>query len=133
MALLATGKRKRREELLDQHVHQLREPDQGSRSPDDDTLQALFRKHFEAQFAPLEVGSGLLLSCQNDESLNAKENNYDESESEEEAEWGGISDEEGEKKIAANIIEYQSTEARTGETLLHGEFKSFMVCIRHLS
>lgn len=138
MALLPTGKRKRREELSDQTSHPLGESSQTSRSPknhnDDEKLQALFREHFEARFAPLEVGTSLPPSRRNDdERANVKKRADDEFESESEVGWGGISDEEGEKKIAASVIEYQDTEARTGEKVLQGEFKSFMVCMGHLA
>ena len=129
-----TGKRKRREELSDQISHQLWEPDQGTRSPDgdnNDQLQALFREHFEARFAPLQVEQSLPPSRPNDQRVDAEKCAYDESESE--TGWGGISDDEEDEKIAADIIEYQTTEARTGEKVLHGEFKSFMVFMRHLS
>lgn len=138
MAFLPTGKRKRREELSDQTSHQPGKPDQGSRSQnnnDDEKLRALFREHFEARFAPLNVGPSLPSSrLDDDESLGVKKHVDNDDESESEAGWGGISDdEEGEKKTAANIIEYRFTEAKMGEKLLHGEFKSFMVCIGYLS
>lgn len=140
MVLLPTGKRKRREELSDQTTHQLGEPHQRSRPPnnDDDQVQALFRKHFEAQFAPLEVESSLPPSRRNDddERANVKARAFigsSELEPESDTGWEGISDEEVEKKGAANIVEYQSREARTGENLLHGEFKKYMVCTGHPS
>ena len=131
------GKRKRREELSDQTSHPLWEPDQGSRSQnnddDNEKLRALFREHFEARFAPLEVGPSLPTSRRDDDEMvevTKRVDDESESGSESEAGWGGISDdEEGEKKTAANIIEYQFREAKMGEKLLHGEFKGFMVCI----
>lgn len=110
MALL-TGKRKRREEVSDQESHQLLEF--GPASPDN--LQALFRAHFEAQFAPLEGPSSPRRPRETPEAELA----HDESESD----WGGISEDEG---IPATLIEYKSTEPRKGE-VPHGEFKSFMV------
>lgn len=133
MTLLTTGKRQRRDELSD---HQLRDSERGSRSRDDegdegdDELQAhVFRAHFEARFAPLEVAHSKL--SDDDERMDARECACDEFESEcdSEAGWGGISDEEGEEeKMAVNVVEYQSAEARTGAKVLQGEFKRFMVC-----
>lgn len=141
MAPLPTGKRKRREELSDQNSNQLWETDEESRSPNNDVddiekLQALLRKHFEARFAPLEGEPSLPASKRNDtDRIDMKKHKQvepeSESEFESEAGWEGISDdeEEGEKKVAANVIEHQFTEARTSGNLLNGEFKSFMVCM----
>ena len=111
MALLL-GKPKRRDKLSEQEPHL--PVDSGEHNLDD--LQALFRAHFEAQFAPLE---GPTPPRQSLETTDA-----DWSQNESESDWEGICDDEG---ISANIVEYQSTEARKGE-LPREEFKSFMVC-----
>ena len=108
---LTTGKRKRRESLSDQESHQISESDQNH----SDNLQALFRKHFEVQFAPLELPSPPSRPLEIIDSERA----HDESESD----WDGISDDGG---ITTNVPEYQSTELLKDE-ITHEEFKNFMV------
>jgi hypothetical protein len=108
---LLLGKRKRRKELSDPDSPEGLEL--GNDHPDD--VQARFREHFEAQFAPLDAPSppGKQLEpvdseCSDDES---------------ESDWEGISDDEA---MPANIVEYQSVELRKNE-MPRVEFKSFMV------
>jgi hypothetical protein len=108
---LLLGKRKRRKEFSDPEL-----PDAlalGDDHPDD--VQARFRAHFEAQFAPLDAPSppGKPL-----ETADSKR-----SDDESESDWEGIPDDEG---VAANVVEYQSVELPEDE-MPRVEFKSFMV------
>lgn len=112
MALML-GKRKRRKDLSDQESsHSLEDADEINL----DALQARLREHFEAQFAPLDE----LVPPNRSQ---AQVRGEDDSKSDVESDWRGISDDEG---ISPHVVEHQSTEARKGETPL-GEFKSFMV------
>lgn len=108
---ITTGKRKRRESLSDQESIHLPESHQNH----SDNSQALFRKHFEVQFAPLELPSPPSRPLEIIDSERA----HDESESD----WDGISDDGG---FTTNVFEHQSTEPWKGE-IPHEEFKSFMV------
>lgn len=105
------GKRKRKSaviETVDKHV-----PYQKSESLDIDA-QEIFRRHFEAQFKPLPQ-----IEKPQEGPQQAPFN-----ESEEELDWGGISDEE-DNVIA--IVEHQDAHSRMA-AMSKEELKSFMVC-----
>jgi hypothetical protein len=109
--ILPPGKRKRRGEILDQDSNEL--TNVGHNNSDD--LQALFRKHFETQFAPLDEPSQPSRQRKTVDS----EVVHDASESD----WEGIP---YDGSISADIIEYQTPEPRK-EEIPPEEFKSFMV------
>lgn len=112
---LLLGKRKRRADILEPTPNERTNVDQDN----PDNLQALFRKHFEAQFAPLDKPSQPRKPLETIDS----EIIHDEPESD----WEGISND---GVISANIIEYQDPELRK-EEIPPEEFKSFMVGVLH--
>jgi len=107
------GKRKRRS----QEPAQTKEQDVMSHSnpaPEEEDIQAIFRRHFEAQFKPL--GSVKKPAQKEPEPVPAEE-------AEEESDWSGLSEEEG----AVEVIEHWAP-AGAGEVVGKHELKAFMVC-----
>ena len=105
------GKRKRR--VAESTENKKRERTEGSESPELDA-QEIFRRHFEAQFAPLpEVPKSTIL----------EEDSEDGSEEEEEEEWDGISDEE---VNGVQVVQHTNAESRMA-AMSKEQLKAFMV------
>jgi hypothetical protein len=101
------GKRKRRPvEATNNEAHNT------SESFNHDT-QEIFRKHFEAQFKPLPAAKIPVKVVEE----------ISEDVSEEESEWGGISDEEG---VSVQVIEHTDAETRMA-AMSKEQLKAFMV------
>lgn len=84
-----------------------------SQSPELDA-QEIFRRHFEAQFQPLPVAPKIAKQVED----------VPEDESDEESEWGGISEPVEE---SVEVIEYSDAQSGT-TTMSKEELKAFMVC-----
>ncbi|KAJ4303154.1 pre-rRNA processing and 40S ribosomal subunit assembly [Kalmusia sp. IMI 367209] len=110
------GKRKRitREEL--EQSSRASSPSSTSQSSDAEDMQALFRKAFEAKFAPLEV-----------EPVQPKKQKLPEPEDipEEESDWSGISSDEDENAHRVQIIDYASTQ-HNHEKVSKADLRAFM-------
>ena len=106
------GKRKRR--VAEPTENKRRESSEGSERPESPELDAqeIFRRHFEAQFAPLpEVPKPTVLEEES------------EAESEEEDEWGGLSEEEMD---GVQVVQHTNAESRMA-AMSKEELKKFMV------
>jgi hypothetical protein len=75
--------------------------------------QEIFRRHFEAQFKPLQVVNKATKAVKEDL----------ENESDEESEWDGISEEE---ETSVQVIEHTDAQARMA-TMSKEQLKAFMV------
>jgi hypothetical protein len=106
------GKRKRA--VAEPHVKpkRSRSESEESQSPEIDA-QEIFRRHFEAQFAPLPVVLKETKAVEN----------VTEEESEEYSEWGGISEPEEE---SVEVIEHSDAQSRMA-AMSKEELKAFMV------
>lgn len=93
---------------------------------DEEAARAVFRKHFEAQFAPLPEPVKAAEASSDDE----EEDSDGDGESGEGEEWGGVSDsdDEGEDK-AVEVVDH-SSKASDAASMGKRELKAFMV--RHL-
>ena len=114
---MALGKRKRRDEIEDYNVSEMREPE-----GIEVDLQTLFQQHFEAEFQPLE---SLYLPIKQQELVRSP------SPSEEDiSDWDGLPDEDGH---GPEIVELGLSSASNAEPATE-ELKSFMVVtIPHFS
>ena len=77
--------------------------------------QEIFRRHFETQFKPLP-------NAQPASRLPVEESDDD---SEEESDWGGISDDQ---ETEVQVVEHTEAQARTA-AMSKEELKAFMVCL----
>ena len=110
---VALGKRKRRAEIADDGSDQKSSLNNG----ESQDLQALFRKHFEAQFEPLlETRPTPVPVAENEEG-----NVIDESGSY----WEGLSEEE---EANAPLVQYTTSRTARPE-MSREELKAFMVCV----
>ena len=107
------GKRKRRGREITKK--ESREESEGSDASGLDA-QEIFRRHFEAQFKPLPVAR--------QPSKPTGEDSADGSE--EESDWGGISDNE---ETEVQVVEHTEAQARTA-AMSKEELKSFMVFLQ---
>jgi hypothetical protein len=86
---------------------------------DQESLQEIFRKHFEARFKPLPVA---------ERKPDLENISSDESEQEEYGdEWGGFS---GDEKPAVAIIEHIETTRHTEESMDKRELRAFLVSLQ---
>jgi len=110
---LTLGKRKRQTEERPKANRESSSESSIIEEEEEEDAQAIFRRHFEAQFKPLPVvAKPVVEQTKNDE---------DDSE---ESDWDGISDEEiGSGKV--EVIEHIAKESRP--ILSKSELKSFMV------
>lgn len=110
------GKRKRRpEKELDRtHTDKAR-----SESPDQQDVNEIFRKAFEAKFKPLpqeeKVIEEVVAEAQNDHS-------------DEDSAWSGISEDEEE----VEVVQHTADATSKSESLSKREQRAFMVCISHI-
>lgn len=109
---------------------------------------AIFRRHFEAQFAPLpdaeESNSNSKKTKQqrdadDDESDDSDRNNNVDEEDEDDEEWGGLSgddssEEEEEEVTVVEVVDHSSKQPSNIATMSKRELKAFMVRItNHLA
>lgn|SRR5687768_4466734 len=81
------------------------EPEASASKADSESVQDIFRRHFEAQFAPLPDGPA---GGKDDDG----ESGSDGSEGEEDDEWGGLSGDEGEERGDSDDLDESSEEGR---------------------
>jgi len=110
------GKRKRN--VAEPHIkaRKLRSESQESQASGLDAKE-IFRRHFEAQFAPLPAVQQTTKSAEDVSEDDSEE------ESEEESEWGGIS---GPEEEAVEVIEHSDAQSRMA-AMSKEELKAFMV------
>jgi hypothetical protein len=106
------GKRKRR--AAEVHKDEQRKEYEVSDSPDLDA-QEIFRRHFEAQFKPLQV---LRRAAKVVEEV-------EEDESEEGSSWNGLSEDEGNR---VQVVEHTDAQSRMA-AMSKDELKALMVCL----
>ena len=111
---------------------------------------AIFRKHFEAQFAPLDsepsaaakkkksrqpTASGADSDKSDDDAAKQSSDNDENAESE----WGGLSDDEGSDDVSdgdeddeevpvVEVIDHSASQTSKPEAMSKRELKAFMVC-----
>lgn len=103
------------------------------------SAEEIFRRHFEAQFAPIDedpvakrqaVAEGDEEADSSEDGVDSEEEgDDDEDEGEEDDEWGGLSDDEisdEEDEVAVEVIDYSTSQPKT-EAMSKSDLKSFMV------
>ncbi|KAF2866515.1 hypothetical protein BDV95DRAFT_631675 [Massariosphaeria phaeospora] len=95
-------------------------PDQSSHSDDEEPdLQAIFRRAFEAKFAPL--------APEEPKKARHQEPELDESKEASESDWSGISsDDEGEDEPRVQVVDYASTTRSTDSRTSKADKRAFM-------
>lgn len=118
-----TGKRKRDTFV----VSRSKKTDDASPSPPPpaDNAQDIFRKYFEAQFAPLDLPATRATGNSNAEE--DEEEGEDSEGSEMDEQWDGVSEDESDEDVV-EVVEHTDTRA-TDDRMDKKAFKAFMVSI----
>lgn len=105
------------------------------------SAEEIFRRHFEAQFAPLEEDPAAKRQAvaQDDDEEDSEEDGIDdededEEEEDEDDEWGGLSDDEisaSDNDVAVEVIDHSTSQPKT-ESMSKADLKAFMVSYSRL-
>jgi hypothetical protein len=123
MAPIMTGKRNRDTSV----VSRSNNSDDASPSPPltADNAQDVFRKYFEAQFAPLDLPATRPTGGSNSEEEEEEDDDSEGSEMDEQ--WDGVSDDESDEDVV-EVVEHTDTRA-TDDRVDKKAYKAFMVSI----
>jgi hypothetical protein len=105
----------------DEDEDELRSQSPINSSPEPQDAQEIFRRHFEARFAPLADVPMLKRQA-----LEVEEEDR-ESKQDEDSEWGGISEGDEDRK-AIQVIEHTNTTQSLISSMSKEEYKIYMVC-----